>query len=46
MAETASASRGGAYTEAHKCRGCGKTFWGKSSWNGVTVTCPHCSTGN
>lgn len=41
--ETASKSRTGDYTEVHKCSGCGKAFWGKRSWNGVTVKCPFCS---
>lgn len=43
---TASASRTGEYTEPHACRVCKRAFWGKRSWNGVTVTCPHCGTGN
>lgn len=46
MVVTASASRVGEYTEPHKCRGCGRAFWGKRSWNGVTVACPHCSAAN
>ena len=43
---TASASRTPEYTQVHRCRVCGKAFWGKSSWNAVTVRCPHCSAGN
>jgi len=43
---TASASRTSDYSEAHKCRSCARTFWGKRSWNRVTVKCPHCSTLN
>lgn len=43
---TASASRTSEYTEPHRCRSCGKAFWGKRSWNAVTVECPHCGTGN
>ena len=46
MAETASSSRSGSYTEAHKCSGCSRTFWGKSSWNRVAVKCPHCGKEN
>lgn len=46
MAETASVRRGGDYTEPHKCRACGRAFWGKSSWNRVSVKCPHCATEN
>lgn len=41
-----SASRTSEYTEVHKCRGCGRAFWAKSSWDRVTVTCPHCGEGN
>lgn len=40
--ETASAARTGSYTEPKKCDGCGRAFWGKRSWNGVKVKCPHC----
>jgi ribosomal protein L37E len=43
---TASASRTGEYTEPHACRKCGRAFWGKRSWNGVTVICPRCGAGN
>lgn len=43
---TASRSRSGEYTEVHKCRSCGRAFWGKASWNRVTVVCPHCSAEN
>ena len=41
-----SVSRTSEYTEVHKCRGCEKAFWAKSSWDRVTVTCPHCGEGN
>jgi hypothetical protein len=30
MAETGSSSRSGAYTEPHKCSGCGRAFLGQS----------------
>lgn len=40
--ETASTSRTGDYTEVKKCDGCGRAFWGKRSWDRVTVVCPHC----
>lgn len=43
---TASSTRTGEYTEPHRCRSCGKAFWGMRSWNGVTVACPHCGRGN
>ncbi len=46
MTETASVSRSGDYTSAHRCRSCGKAFWAKPSWNAVTVICPHCSSRN
>lgn len=46
MSVTASASRTSEYTEAHACRACRRAFWAKSSWNAVTVTCPHCGAGN
>lgn len=46
MAQMGSASRTADRTEAHKCRSCGKAFWANSSWNGVTVTCPHCNASN
>jgi predicted RNA-binding Zn-ribbon protein involved in translation (DUF1610 family) len=46
MTEKGSPSRTGDYTEPHKCRSCGRAFWAKRSWNGVTVECPHCGTGN
>ncbi|WP_186764304.1 hypothetical protein [Arthrobacter yangruifuii] len=46
MAYTASASRTGDYSQVHTCRSCRKEFWAKSSWNGVTVQCPHCSSDN
>ena len=42
----ASASRSGEYTEAHRCRSCGRAFFGKRSWNGLNVKCPHCGTVN
>jgi DNA-directed RNA polymerase subunit RPC12/RpoP len=41
--EKGSSSRTSEYTEVHKCGGCGRAFWAKSSWNGVRVECPHCS---
>lgn len=40
--QTASASRTGEYTQVKKCKRCGRAFWTKRSWNGVTVKCPHC----
>lgn len=40
--ETASTTRTGSYTEAKRCDGCGRTFWGKRSWNRLNVKCPHC----
>lgn len=42
MTVTASRTRTSEYTEAHSCRGCRRAFWAKSSWNRVTVKCPHC----
>jgi len=36
MAELSSSSRTGEYTQVHKCRMCGRVFWSKSSWNGVS----------
>lgn len=44
--KTASKSRTGNYTSAHKCRNCGKAFWTDPSWNRVTVKCPHCGSAN
>lgn len=38
---SASAHRTSEYTEPHCCRICSRAFWGKRSWNGVTVRCPH-----
>ena len=43
---TASATRSGDHTEPHRCRSCGRAFWGKRSWNGVGVVCPHCRSVN
>lgn len=38
---TASASRTSEFTQAHRCRHCGRAFWGSRSWpSGVTVKCP------
>lgn len=39
---TASTSRQGDYTQPHRCAGCGRTFWAKSTWNRVAVRCPRC----
>jgi predicted RNA-binding Zn-ribbon protein involved in translation (DUF1610 family) len=44
--KNASASRNSQHTEPHRCSGCGKTFWAKSGWNGVWVTCPRCGKAN
>lgn len=41
-----SVRRTGTYTEAHRCRSCGRAFWADSSWNYVTVVCPHCKAQN
>ena len=46
MSATGSPSRSNDYTEPHKCRKCGRLFWGKRSWNGVTVICPRCKAAN
>ena len=46
MTVTASGNRTSDYTEAHRCRGCRRAFWGKRSWSGVQVKCPHCGTIN
>lgn len=43
---TASPTRTGEYTEPHRCRHCSRAFWGKKSWNGLTVMCPRCRGGN
>lgn len=40
---TASPNRTSEYTEVKRCDGCGRAFWGKRFWNGVSVRCPHCS---
>lgn len=42
MKVTASATRQGSYTQPHRCRHCGKTFYGGADWDRVTVVCPHC----
>ncbi|MFS0795387.1 hypothetical protein [Microbacterium sp. 1P10AE] len=39
---TASESRAGEYTAAHRCRHCARAFWGKPGWNAVSVRCPRC----
>ena len=46
--ETASASRTGEFTEVKKCDGCGKAFWSKRSWNGISssaLTAPESTNG-
>ncbi len=41
--KVASKKRTSQYVNVKKCRGCGKAFWTKDSWNRETVRCPFCS---